>query len=66
MGAVYSPATGRWTATGNMVDFDLDFSAAALLPDGRVPYAGGEQNQCDPTGETCFSVATANAETYTP
>jgi len=49
-----------------MVDFDLDFSAAALLPDGRVPYAGGEQNQCDPTGETCFSVATANAETYTP
>jgi hypothetical protein len=65
-GAVYSPTTGQWTATGNMVDSDLDYAAAALLPDGRVLFAGGERNECDPTGESCFSVPTANTEAYTP
>jgi hypothetical protein len=63
-GDVYSPATGTWTATGPMVDFGLSASAAALLPNGQVLYAGGRRaSYC---GQYSCTEDTANAELYTP
>jgi uncharacterized repeat protein (TIGR01451 family) len=63
-GDVYSPATGTWTATGPMVDFGLYASAAALLPNGQVLYAGGRRDfYC---GQYACSEDTAKAELYTP
>jgi hypothetical protein len=40
-GDVYSPATRTWTATGPLVYPNRLGSAAALLPNGQVLYAGG-------------------------
>jgi len=54
----------RRTALGSMV---APASARArMMPDGRVLYAGGGRQECDPQGELCYDVPTANAEVYTP
>src|SRR5262249_16941633 len=64
-GDVYSPATGTWTATGPMVaPGGLSGSAAALLPNGQVLYAGGDSFSSG--GQDCFDVPSASAELYTP
>ena len=65
-GEIWSLATGIWTTTGAMVNPDLSSSAAAQLPAGRVLVTGGEREQCDSTGETCYVVATGATETFTP
>jgi hypothetical protein len=62
-GDVYSPGTGTWTATGPLVDPYLQDSAAALLPNGQVLYAGGSRTAC---GYDCYYEVYANAELYTP
>jgi WD40 repeat protein len=38
---LYDPITGAWIATGKMT-IPRDYTAAALLPDGKVLAAGGE------------------------
>jgi hypothetical protein len=63
-GDVYSPATGTWTATGDLVDFGLYASAAATLPNGQVLYVGGRRDfYC---GSYACSEDTARAELFTP
>jgi hypothetical protein len=62
-GDVYSPGTGTWTVTGPLVDPYLQDSAAALLPDGQVLYAGGSRTAC---GYYCYYEVYADAELYTP
>jgi len=63
-GDVYSPATGTWVPTGPMVDQYLLDSAAALLPNGRVLYAGGRYVCYYPP--YCNDEDYASAELYTP
>jgi N-acetylneuraminic acid mutarotase len=53
---LYDPASGTWTATGNMVTAHGRGSTATLLPDGKVLVAGGDGG----------SGATATAELYDP
>jgi hypothetical protein len=65
-GDVYSPATGTWAQTGPMVNPYLLDSAAALLPDGHVLYAGGHRTICSAGGEYCYDQVSASAELYTP
>jgi hypothetical protein len=62
-GDVYSPATGTWTATGDMVDFGLYASAAAMLPNGQVLYVGGRRDFF--CGSYVCSEDTARAELFT-
>jgi len=62
-GDVYSPGTGTWTATSPLVDPYLQDSAAALLPNGQVLYAGGSFTAYGYTG---YYQVYANAELYTP
>ena len=61
-GDVYSPATGTWTATGPMV-FPYASAAGALLPSGKVLYAGGIRSACEKFGG-CEPLA--DAALYTP
>jgi hypothetical protein len=63
-GEVYSPATGTWTATGRVVYPGVSGRAAAVLPGGRVLYAGGERFYCGV--KNCFNEPSAGAELYTP
>jgi hypothetical protein len=63
-GDVYSPDTGTWTATGPLVDPNLQGSAAALLPNGQVLDAGGYSVVCGV--ENCDYPPSAGAELYTP
>jgi hypothetical protein len=62
-GDVYSPATGSWTATGDMVGVGFHASGAALLPDGRVLHAGGRRDFF--CGSYVCSEDTAAAQLYT-
>jgi hypothetical protein len=65
-GEVYSPATGTWAPTGYMVNWYLQSSMAAPLPDGRVLVAGGEYEDCSQGWEYCEVVFVNTAEIYTP
>jgi hypothetical protein len=47
-----------------MVNPGLSGSAAALLPNGQVLYAGGGRFYCGV--KNCFNEPTAAAELYTP
>jgi hypothetical protein len=63
-GEVYSPASDTWTATGPVGTAGLSGRAAALLPNGRVLYAGGVRFYCGV--KNCFNEPSASAELYTP
>ena len=65
-GDVYAPATGTWSSTGYQVFTDLVESAAALLPNGTVLFAGGATNTCDTTGEYCQYTPTNAVQIYNP
>jgi hypothetical protein len=54
---LYDPASGRWTATGNMVA-QRYYHTATLLPDGKVLVAGG--------GCCVLEYSFASAELYDP
>jgi len=61
---LYDPATGTWTATGDMTEPHLGH-VATLLPDGRVLVAGG----LELTGKHSLSdryARVASAELYDP
>ncbi len=62
---VYSPTTGTWAATGTLANINLLDADAALLPNGQVLYAGGDQTIC-PGYDYCYQQDSANAELYTP
>ena len=55
---IYDPATGRFTASGNMIVPRTKFGAA-ILPDGKVLIAGGQ------IGGAWGSLVT-NTEIYDP
>ncbi len=57
---LYDPATGTWTATGDLAG-PRTFHTATLLSDGRVLVAGGKTRGADGYGQ---SIATA--ELYDP
>ncbi len=65
-GEVWSPATGTWTVTANMINWYLFASTATTLPDGSVLVAGGERSECDEQGEYCWFVPVNSAERFTP
>jgi N-acetylneuraminic acid mutarotase len=41
---IYDPATGQWSAAGATRTFTYDFTAAALLPSGKVLVSGADNN----------------------
>jgi hypothetical protein len=64
-GDIYSPVTGTWTATGPMVGpGGLYASAAAVLSNGQVLYAGGRRDFF--CGQYVCSEDTAGAELFSP
>jgi len=65
-GDVYQPSTGTWTLTGYQVFTDLQESAASLLPNGTVLFAGGATFGCDSTGDYCQYTPTKAVQIYTP
>jgi Galactose oxidase, central domain len=66
---LYDPNSRSWSATGRMtagplVDPNMQGSAAALLPNGQVPDAGGYSVVCGV--ENCDYPPSPGAELYTP
>jgi hypothetical protein len=63
---LYDPSTGKFSATGSMLD-DWSEHAAVLLRDGRVLIVGG-QGDCGPipSGGICDDGPPSSAEIYDP